>query len=63
MIIFISADEIDLGESGRAQRESWPPTAEEKNVLEDVRARREALGLSKKQRAEESERTQYLVQR
>lgn len=61
MIVFVSAVEIDLGESVRAQRESWPPTDHEKNVLESLRAHRGALGLAENQGADESERTQSFV--
>ena len=61
MVILIYADELDPDESGRPQRKSWPPTDEEKNILESVRTRREALGLAEKQGAGESERKQPFV--
>ena len=42
----------------RAQRELWPPTDEEKEIFESVRAHREAQAKAEKQGADEGERTQ-----
>lgn len=59
MFPFIYAGEIDFGESVRGERESWPPTDEEKSLLESVRAHREARARAAEEGADEGERTQF----
>lgn len=63
MLRFISDDEIDLGESERAERKARPENGEQRRRDDAVRAHREARARAEEQGEDEGEgeRTQYFV--